>query len=37
MRMGVMLIKWAWVELFEMNVKIEQGSDSDVDNGWRLF
>ena len=25
-------IKWTWVDLFEMNVKIEQGSDFDVDN-----
>ena len=30
-------IKWTWAEPFEMNVKIEQGSDFDVDNGQRLF
>ena len=30
-------IKWTWAEPFEMNVKIEQGSDFDVDNGRRLF
>ena len=30
-------IKWTWAEPFEMNVKIEQGSDFDVDNGHRLF
>ena len=28
-------VKWTRAELFEMNVKIEQGSDFDVDN--RLF
>ena len=30
-------IKWTWAEPFEMNVKIEQGSDFDVDNDRRLF
>ena len=30
-------IKWPWAEPFEVNVKIEQGSDFDVDNGRRLF
>ena len=30
-------VKWTWAELFKMNVKIEQGSDFDVDNGRRLF
>ena len=30
-------IKWIWVELFEMNVKIKQGSIFDLDNESRFF
>ena len=30
-------IKWTSAEPFEMNVKIEQGLDFDVDNSCRLF
>ena len=30
-------IKWTWAEPFEMDVKIKQGSDFDVDNSHRLF
>ena len=27
------IIKWTWAELFEMNVKVKQGLDFDVDRG----
>ena len=37
LRMNPKSIKWTWAEPFQMNVKIEQGSDFDVDNGHRLF
>ena len=30
-------IKWTWVEPFEMNVKIERGSNFDLDNESRFF
>ena len=31
------LIKWTWVELFEMNVKIERGLNFVLDNESRFF
>ena len=30
-------IEWTWAEPFEMNIKIEQGSNFVVDNDSRLF
>ena len=30
-------IKWTWVEPFEMNVKIKQGSNFDLDNESHFF
>ena len=37
LRVNQKSIKWTWVELFEMNKKIEQGSNFVVGNGSRLF
>ena len=37
LRMNQKSIKWTWAETFEMNVKIEQGSNFVIHNDSRLF